>query len=131
MTNDNKAIGISPPVLKSKPHEVYAGYGDMNHSLNVLNKHNEHQQNIVTHMTTGQHGGNDEDHTTVVVPQFNTFNPSGPNGSNSASRSSQLTRLTNKQNGWQDSWATVDNEPTRQPPPAPRGLGNMFRIRLF
>ena len=71
--SDNKDMGIKPPVLKAKPHEMYANYGNMHANFKVLQDHNQQQLDMVNHMRTGQSGGQ-EGHTTVVVPQFNTFN---------------------------------------------------------
>ena len=118
VNDDNEIMDIKPPLLQAKPLEVYSHYGNMNANLQVLQDHYNNQLDMVKHMTTGQTGGQEAD-TTIVVPQFNTFNPSGPNDSNLASQSCQLTRLINKQNGWQDSWATVIGEPAVDPPPAP------------
>ena len=115
-TNEDNKMGITRPVPKATPHEKFAGSGDMNFRLNQLQDHYEDQMDMVNGMTTGQVGGDPEGETTVVVPQFNTFAPAGPNGPNQASQNFQRTNMTAIQQGWQDDWAHVKNEPTVEPP---------------
>ncbi len=114
-----KQHGIVPSdVSQSKPLLSYPGQGNpMKSGLNALQKWQEHTTKI------SQLGGSSSDgSTTMVVPQFDVFNPAGPDGPDGASASNNLTLFTNKQNSWQDLWASVFDEPAVMPPPPPNQI---------
>jgi hypothetical protein len=123
-----KQHGIVPSdVSQSKPLLSYPGQGDpMKSGLNAIQKWQEHTTKI-SQLGAGRRrrmsGGSTSDgDTTMVVPQFDVFNPAGPDGPNGASADNNLTLFTNKQNSWQDGWASVEGEPAVLPPPPPNQI---------
>ena len=120
MTSDfAKQHGIIPAdVSQSKPLLSYPGQGDpMKSGLNAIQKWQEHTTKI-----SQLGGGATDGDTTMVVPQFDVFNPACPDGPNGASASNNLTLFTNKQDSWQDGWASVEGEPAVMPPAPPNQI---------
>jgi len=126
VSNFEKQHGIVPAdVSQSKPLLSYPGQGNpMKSGLNALHKWQDHTTTI-SQLGAGRRrrmSGGSDGSTTMVVPQFDVFNPAGPDGPDGASASNNLTLFTNKQNSWQDLWASVFDEPAVMPPPPPNQI---------
>jgi len=96
----------------------------MKSGLNAIQKWQEHTTTI-SQLGAGRRrrmSGGSDGSTKMVVPQFDVFNPAGPDGPNGASADNNLTLFTNKQNSWQDGWASVEGEPAVMPPPPPNQI---------
>jgi len=120
VSNFAKQHGIEPAdVSQSQPLLSYPGQGNpMKGGLDALKKWQEHTTKI-SQLGGGRRRRSMSGGETMVVPNFNVFNPAGPNGPNTASMATNKTLTTNRQNGWQDKWANVINEPAVNPPPPP------------